>query len=443
MPKDVIMILKKLNNAGFEAYIVGGCVRDKLLGQKPNDYDITTSATPQQIKDVFYDYATISIGEKFGTIGVVLNEVLYEITTFRIDGKYLNNRKPVSVTFSHNLEDDLARRDFTINAMAMDIDGNIFDPFCGKLDLENKIIRSVGNPSDRILEDGLRIMRAIRFAGRLNFYIDEDLFEAISLHRDILRNISVERIFDEFLKMLTSTNPSTYLLLMEETGVLDIIFPEIKRTVGFAQMSPFHDKTLFDHILCVVDNVPCDISIRLAALFHDVSKVDTLTIGEDGSGHFFGHEVEGAEVAKKVLRKYKVSNKIIKKVEILILDHMKVHSKMSDKALRRQIKRVGKDNILDLYSLLIADCKCTRADRDTSFIENRRDRVLNLLNEKEMKSDKFLNIDGNDIIALGYQEGKQIGDILRQLENIVLDNPKLNNKKYLIDYIKENYKIGD
>ena len=443
MPKDVIMILKKLNNAGFEAYIVGGCVRDKLLGQKPNDYDITTSATPQQIKDVFYDYATIAIGEKFGTIGVVLNEVLYEITTFRIDGKYLNNRKPESVTFSHNLEDDLARRDFTINAMAMDIDGNIFDPFCGKLDLENKIIRSVGNPSDRILEDGLRIMRAIRFAGRLNFYIDEDLFEAISLHRDILRNISVERIFDEFLKMLTSTNPSTYLLLMEETGVLDIIFPEIKRTVGFAQMSPFHDKTLFDHILCVVDNVPCDISIRLAALFHDVSKVDTLTIGKDGRGHFFGHEVEGAEVAKKVLRKYKVSNKIIKKVEILILDHMKVHSKMSDKALRRQIKRVGKDNILDLYSLLIADCKCTRADRDTSFIENRRDRVLNLLNEKEMKSDKFLNIDGNDIIALGYQEGKQIGDILRQLENIVLDNPKLNNKKYLIDYIKENYKIGD
>lgn len=443
MPKDVIMILKKLNNAGFEAYIVGGCVRDKLLGQKPNDYDITTSATPQQIKDVFYDYATIAIGEKFGTIGVVLNEVLYEITTFRIDGKYLNNRKPESVTFSHNLEDDLARRDFTINAMAMDIDGNIFDPFCGKLDLENKIIRSVGNPSDRILEDGLRIMRAIRFAGRLNFYIDEDLFEAISLHRDILRNISVERIFDEFLKMLTSTNPSTYLLLMEETGVLDIIFPEIKKTVGFAQMSPFHDKTLFDHILCVVDNVPCDISIRLAALFHDVSKVDTLTIGKDGRGHFFGHEVEGAEVAKKVLRKYKVSNKIIKKVEILILDHMKVHSKMSDKALRRQIKRVGKDNILDLYSLLIADCKCTRADRDTSFIENRRDRVLNLLNEKEMKSDKFLNIDGNDIIALGYQEGKQIGDILRQLENIVLDNPKLNNKKYLIDYIKENYKIGD
>ncbi|MGI5949534.1 CCA tRNA nucleotidyltransferase [Peptoniphilus sp.] len=443
MPNDVIFLLKKLNNSGFLSYIVGGCVRDKLLGQTPNDYDITTSAKPDEIKEVFRDFKCVTIGEKFGTIGVLLNDVLYEITTFRIDGEYLNYRKPKDVTFSDDLKDDLARRDFTINAMAMDVDGKIYDPFGGRDDLDNKVIRAVGDANKRIKEDGLRIMRAIRFAGRLDFYIDEDLFEAMSCNREILREISVERIFDEFSKILLSDKPSNGLMIMQETGVLDILFPEIKRTVGFDQFSPFHDKTLFDHLLCVVDTVPKDLTLRLSALFHDVSKVDTLSIGEDGRGHFFGHEVKSAEVAREVLKRYKAPNKLIEKVSILILDHMKVHSEMTDKALRRQIKRVGRDNVLDLYDLLIADCKCTRADRDASFIEERKKRVINLLNEKEMKTEKFLDVDGKDIISLGFKEGKIIGEILKDLENLVLDDPSLNDKDYLIDYVKRNYKTGD
>lgn len=440
MPIEVLFILNKLNEEGFDAYIVGGCVRDKLLGLHPHDYDITTSAKPQEIKRVFKDFKTILIGEEFGTVGVLMNETLYEVTTFRIDGKYLNFRKPENVTFSKSLREDLKRRDFTINAMAMDSSGELYDPFGGKKDLDDKVLRAVGNPHERIKEDAIRILRAIRFAGRFDFYIEDELFDAISFERKLLKRISPERIFDEFSKMITSERPSYYLLLMDETGVLDVIFPELKRTVGFSQFSPYHEKTLFDHLVCVMDEVKPDLALRLAALFHDISKVDTLSIGEDGRGHFYGHEVLGADLVSEILKRYRVSNKIIDKVKILILDHMKVHSEMTDKALRRQIKRVGRDNVLDLYDLLIADCKCTRIDRDASFIIKRKNRVKELLDEKEMKTEKFLEINGNDIKALGFKEGKIIGKILKDLENLVLDDPVKNKRDYLIDYIDKNYR---
>ena len=440
MPKDVLFILNKLNEEGFEAYIVGGCVRDKLLGLIPHDYDITTSAEPQEIKRIFKDFKTILIGEEFGTIGILIDKTLYEVTTFRIDGKYKNFRKPENVIFSKNLVEDLKRRDFTINAMAMDSKGELYDPFGGKNDLEDKVLIAVGRPNERLKEDAIRILRAIRFAGRLNLYIDDELFDAISFERKLLKKISPERIFDEFSKMITSDRPSYYLLLMEETGVLDVIFPELKRTVGFSQFSPYHDKTLFDHLICVMDEVKPDLALRLAALFHDISKVDTLTIGEDGRGHFYGHEILGADLVSEILKRLRVSNKIIDKVKILILDHMKVHSEMTDKALRRQIKRVGRENVLDLYDLLIADCKCTRIDRDASFIINRKNRVKELLDEKEMKTEKFLEIDGNDIKALGFNEGKIIGKILKDLENLVLDDPEKNKKGYLLEYINKNYR---
>lgn len=440
MPKDVLFILNKLNEEGFDAYIVGGCVRDKLLGLVPHDYDITTSARPEEIKKVFKDYKTILVGQEFGTVGILIGESLYEVTTFRIDGKYLNFRKPENVTFSKSLREDLKRRDFTINAMAMDSSGRLYDPFGGKNDLGEKILRAVGDPHDRIREDAIRILRAIRFAGRFDLYIEDELFDAISLERDLLKKISPERIFDEFSKMITSDRPSYYLLLMEEAGILDVIFPDLQRTVGFSQFSPYHDKTLFDHLICVMDEVKPDLSLRLAGLFHDISKVDTLTVGEDGRGHFYGHEVLGADIVSEILKSYRVSNKIIDKVKILILDHMKVHSEMTDKALRRQIKRVGRENVLDLYDLLIADCKCTRIDRDASFIIKRKNRVKELLEEKEMKAERFLEINGNDIKSLGFSQGKIIGKILRDLEDLVLDDPEKNKRDYLIDYIDKNYR---
>lgn len=439
MNRDVFEILKKINSYGYDSYIVGGSVRDILLNIIPNDYDITTDATPDEIKKIFKDYKLLTHGEKYGTIILNYRDNFYEITTFRADGKYLDGRRPSEVFFSKDLIEDLKRRDFTINAMAMDISENLIDPFNGRKSLNEKILVAVGNADIRIKEDALRILRAIRFATRFKLNIDEELFYAIESNRKLLKNISVERIFDEFSKILLSDNPSYGLLLMEEIGILDILFPELKKTVGFDQNSIYHDKTLFDHLISVADYSPKILEIRLAGLFHDISKVNTMTIDTEGRGHFYNHEILGAELTENILKRYKASKKTIETVNTLILNHMKVHEVMTDKALRRQIKKVGRDKILLLYDLMIADCKATRIDRDASFLINRKKRVESLLEEDIVKKDNFLDINGRDIIALGYTEGKIIGKILNYLKEIVLDNPSLNNKEILIEKIKNKF----
>lgn len=439
MNRDVFEILKKINSAGFSAYIVGGSVRDILLNIEPKDYDITTSATPDEIKDIFKTQKILLHGEKYGTISVRYNGNYYEITTFRSDGEYLDGRRPKMVYFSKDLKEDLRRRDFTINAMAMDISKNLIDPFNGRNDLDEKILKAVGDSNIRIREDSLRILRAIRFATRFKLTIDDELFYAIESNRKFLKNISVERIFDEFSKILMTDTPSYGLLLMEELGILDILFPELKRTVGFDQNSFYHDKTLFDHIISVVDFSPKILELRLAALFHDISKVDTLSIDSNGVGHFFNHEIYGAKLAEEILKRYKVSNKLIGTVKILIKNHMKVHEVMTDRALRRQIKKVGRDKILLLYDLMIADYKATTIDRDSTMLEDRKCRIIELLEEDVIKKDNFLAINGKDIIELGYSEGKIIGEILKYLTELVIDEPSLNKREILIEKIKNKF----
>lgn len=442
MDKDVFDLLEKLDNHGYKSYIVGGCLRDILLGIRPNDFDITTNARPSQVKEVFREYKIFDYGIKYGTITVEYRDRLYEITTFRSEGTYSDNRRPDRVLFLDSIDDDLARRDFTINAMAMDKSYNIYDPFNGIRDLKNKIIRACGDANKRIEEDALRILRAIRFATRFKFYLDEELFDAISLNRNLLKNIARERIFSEICKIITYDNPSYGFLLMEETGILDILFPSLRKTVGFDQKTPWHDRNLFDHLLCVMDNVPNDLSLRLAAIFHDIAKPLTLKIDGDGTGHFLGHDALGATMAEDILKYYKAPKALIEKVSILIKEHMKVQEVMTDKALRRQIKRVGRENILDLYELLYADCVCTRYDRDGSFILNRKKRIEELLDEKEMKKEKFLEINGYDLIELGFH-GKIIGQILKYAENLVLSDTSLNKKEILLEKIKNNFISGD
>ena len=442
MDKDVFDLLEKLDNHGYKSYIVGGCLRDILLGIRPNDFDITTNARPSQVKEVFREYKIFDYGIKYGTITVEYRDRLYEITTFRSEGTYSDNRRPDRVLFLDSIDDDLARRDFTINAMAMDKSYNIYDPFNGIRDLKNKIIRACGDANKRIEEDALRILRAIRFATRFKFYLDEELFDAISLNRNLLKNIARERIFSEICKIITYDNPSYGFLLMEETGILDILFPSLRKTVGFDQKTPWHDRNLFAHLLCVMDNVPNDLSLRFAAIFHDIAKPLTLKIDGDGTGHFLGHDVLGATMAEDILKYYKVPKALIEKVSILIKEHMKVQEVMTDKALRRQIKRVGRENILDLYELLYADCVCTRYDRDGSFILNRKKRIEELLDEKEMKKEKFLEINGYDLIELGFH-GKIIGQILKYAENLVLSDTSLNKKEILLEKIKNNFISGD
>ena len=442
MDKDVFDLLEKLDNHGYKSYIVGGCLRDILLGIRPNDFDITTNARPSQVKEVFREYKIFDYGIKYGTITVEYRDRLYEITTFRSEGTYSDNRRPDRVLFLDSIDEDLARRDFTINAMAMDKSYNIYDPFNGIRDLKNKIIRSCGDANKRIEEDALRILRAIRFATRFKFYLDEELFDAISLNRNLLKNIARERIFSEICKIITYDNPSYGFLLIEETGILDILFPSLRKTVGFDQKTPWHDRNLFDHLLCVMDNVPNDLSLRFAAISHDIAKPLTLKIDGDGTGHFFCYDALGATMAEDILKYYKAPKALIEKVSILIKEHMKVQEVMTDKALRRQIKRVGRENILDLYELLYADCVCTRYDQDGSFILNRKKRIEELLDEKEMKKEKFLEINGYDLIELGFH-GKIIGQILKYAENLVLSDTSLNKKEILLEKIKNNFISGD
>lgn len=433
MQSKIEQILIRLKKSGYEAYMVGGCVRDLLLGKEPDDYDITTNALPDEIIEVFKGYKTLSLGKRYGTITVIFEDETFEITTYRTEQGYSDSRHPDKVMFSNRIEEDLTRRDLTINAMAMDKD--IIDLHGGRDDLKNKIIRAVGNPDERFKEDALRMVRAIRFATVLDFQIEECTFNSILENSRLLKNVAPERLKPEMNKILLSDSPSRGLELLARTKALKYILEELYDCVGFEQRTKYHDKTVFEHIKCVVDSTEVNLKQRMAAMLHDVAKPKTFSLDENGQGHFYGHDEVGAEIAEKALRKFGYSKNFIKQVQTLIYEHMKVHEEMTDRALRRQIRRVGVENILDLYSLMLADRMCTIADRDMDFLLNRRDRIKQLLKEDTVK-EKFLCLNGNDIKELGYSEGRKIGEILRYLEEIVLDKPELNKKEYLIEILK-------
>lgn len=436
IPKEIEKIIKKLNSEGKEAYIVGGCVRDWILGIEPKDFDITTNALPDETLEIFQDYTCYTIGKKFGTIGVLTEEGIVEITTYRVDGEYTDHRKPGEVEFSRSLIEDLKRRDFTMNAIAYNPEEGFVDPFHGKEDIERKIIRSVGNPEKRLEEDGLRILRALRFMGQLDFELNRDLEKTIEKKRNLLQFLSKERIRDEVDKILLQEKPSKVFRKMLELHVLEEIFPELIPTVDFDQKSPYHDQMLFDHILCVVDHAPRKLSLRLAALFHDVEKPSTFTWDEEKEkGRFFGHDTQGAEQARKILRKYREPNSLIHEVSTLIREHMKFHEEISDKALRRQIHRVGEDLILDLYDLMGADMACTFAGRDLHWVEERKARIQKMLEENIVEKSK-LAIGGADLIEMGWEQGPEIGKVLKELQELVIDEPEKNTRETLLNIIK-------
>ena len=439
MPNEILYVIEKLKSFSHKAYVVGGSIRDFYLNKKPCDFDITTSAKPEEIKVIFGSLVLSTVGENFGTIVLRINSYDIEITTFRIESAYEKNRKPKEVIFTNSLEEDLKRRDFTINAMAYNKEEGLIDLFNGKKDIEDKIIRTVGNPKDRINEDALRILRAIRLSGQLDFKIEENLYKEIIENRYLLGKLSKERIKSELDKVLMSDKPSRALKIMADTKVLEVILPSLYKTVGFDQHSPYHSKLLFEHILCVVDNVDKKLNLRYAALLHDIEKVNTLEIDKNGIGHFYDHDELGAKRVVDILKSYNTSNDDIKVVYALVKEHMKAHNEMTDKVLRRQIRKVGKENILDLYSLMIADRVCTIDGRDILFLEEKKERIKELLCESTSQ-DKFLNITGKDIISLGFDEGKIVGEILKYLEEKVLDDPSLNRKDLLINLAIEKYR---
>lgn len=433
---DELMDLFNILNSSYESYFVGGAVRDMILGYSINDYDITTLATPDEIRETLHMYKTIDIGGSLGTVLARTENFSVDITPFRIEGEYKNYRKPEEVIFSKDVRDDIKRRDFTINAILYN--GEFIDYVGGIEDLKNKIIRAIGDPEERIREDALRILRAVRFAAKYDFKIEEGLKSAITSNVNLLENISYERIRDEFVKILLDKNVKLGINLLKELNILEIILPEIVETYDYDQNSKYHENNLYDHILNVVGYSPEVLEIRLAALLHDLGKPSTFSMGEDGVAHYYGHEEESSEIARNVLRRFRFSNEIIKNVRILIENHMTFQSVMTDRAIRRQIRKVGSDNILNLYDLMVADRLGTMKSRSADDIFKRRDRVEELLKEPTSKP-KFLNFGGSDLIEMGFTPGPEFKKILNELTELVLDDPSLNTNEKLRQIVERNY----
>jgi tRNA nucleotidyltransferase (CCA-adding enzyme) len=442
IPQKVNNILEILNQNGFEAFIVGGCVRDSLLNKKPNDWDITTNALPQKMEEIFDDkgYKTVETGIKHGTITVIIDSESFEVTTYRIDGNYLDNRRPENVTFTLSLEEDLKRRDFTINAMAYNPKIGLIDNHHGIEDLEAKIIRCVGAANKRFHEDALRMMRAVRFACQLNFNIDNDILTNLIKNNNLLKNISVERIRDELKKILISSYPAYGIRLLMDYKLMEHIIPELYKCKNFNQHNKHHDKDVYEHTLCVLQNTPSKFDIRLAALLHDIAKPKTFTYGNDGQGHFYLHNVAGANMSRNILKRLKFDNRTIDKIYKLINEHLIMFYEMKPLAVKKFINRVGIDNLDDLFMLQIADLKGSAPEyQNCDMVLNLKEKCHKILEEKEPISIKDLAINGEDLISIGFNRGKMIGFILQELLNEILKDPELNQREKLIDIVKERY----
>ncbi len=425
--------LEILEKNGFEAYIVGGCVRDFLMNKTPNDFDIATNAQPQDTKKCFEGYRLITNGEKHGTIAVVIDSEVVEITTYRIDGSYSDSRHPESVTFSKNLSEDLSRRDFTVNAMALDKNGEIVDLYGGRADIENKIIRTVGNPSDRFEEDALRIMRGLRFASQLGFEIESETSEQIHKKAHLLKNISVERIRDEFLKLICGEK--AVAILRDYCDVTEVFIPEIKDMYGFLQHTPFHKYDVWEHTLNAVGNISCESVLRMTMLLHDIAKPDCFTIDKNGVGHFKGHAPLGAVKAKKILERLRFSNKETKLITTLIENHRDTYK--CDADVKRMMGRVGEDTFRLLLKVKRADdgAKGVYFEKDKQRLDFAEKRLDEIIRNNECYRISDMKINGCDISNIGFN-GKQVGEILNILYEKVIFGELLNDKKHLIDCAK-------
>lgn len=430
-------IIKKIENAGFEAYAVGGFVRDFILGNVSYDIDITTSATPSEIKNVFSEYNVIETGIKHGTVTVIYNNTAVEITTFRTESEYRDNRHPDEVMFSRSLSDDLRRRDFTINALCMNSEGQIIDEFSGRDDIDNKIIRAIGNAEERFNEDSLRILRALRFASVLGFDIEKSTSDAIHNSKNLILNVANERIATELRKMITGKNIRK--ILLEYSDVFSVIIPELIPCIGFEQHNFHHKYDVYTHIATVVENSPQKDYIRLAALFHDIGKPICFSLDDNGVGHFYAHASLSSEIAFKVLKRLRFDNNTINTVTTLVKQHDSCIDE-DEKIIKRKLNRFGEKMLRDLILLQKADT-LGLADiyhsRLTHF-ESINRIIQKIVDENNCFSVKNLDVNGKDLLKLGYK-GKEVGEALDFLVMSVIDEKVQNVKEYLLNYLKENY----
>ena len=437
MPDNANRIIHTLQNAGYEAYIVGGCVRDAILGREPGDWDITTSAKPEEVKALFR--RTIDTGIEHGTVTVMMDKEGYEVTTYRVDGKYEDHRRPTSVTFTASLIEDMKRRDFTINAMAYNETEGVIDHFDGMKDLEKKLIRCVGEPKERFDEDALRILRALRFSAQLDFAIDEKTQEAIQNQAVFLQDISAERIHVELTKLLTSKHPER-LRTAYELGVTKIVLPEFDEMMKTEQNNPHHMYTVGEHTLRVVQEVPPTETMRWAALLHDVAKTACKTTDEKGD-HFYEHNRIGVDIAGKILHRLKFDNATISRVKRLVLWHdYGMGTAPSLRSFRKSLSKMGADLFED-YTYI------KRADTLAQSTYMREEKLANLdilkahydtvMEQQQCLTLKDLAISGKDLIDMGMKPGKEIGAMLQYLLEQVLEEPELNVRETLVSLVKE------
>lgn len=435
LPKEVEYVLNKLNNFGYDSYIVGGCVRDSILQRQPNDWDICTSALPDEMIEVFKEHEIIPTGLKHGTITVLIDKMPIEITTFRIDGEYSDNRRPDRVEFTTDIVEDLSRRDFTINAMAYNPHTGLIDPFNGADDIQNKIIRCVGDPYNRFAEDALRVLRTIRFSCQLEFEIEPMTILAIKKMYINLGYISQERITSELNKMLVCK--SFYRHLLEMPEVFSHIIPELSAGVGFHQLNPYHIYTVYDHIAYAVSYGEKDLITKLTLLFHDISKPHCRTYDSDGVAHYYGHGAVSAEMADKIMKRMKYDNDTREKVVELIKYH-DATIEPKHKYIKKWLNRLGEEQFRRLLNVRTADILAQKTiPNDERF--DRISMVFKLIDEilaaEECFTLKDLAINGKDLLVLGIPEGKQIGEILNVLLNMVIDDEIENNKDKLLNFV--------
>lgn len=435
LPEKVEYIINTLEEAGYEAYAVGGCVRDSLLNREPDDWDITTSARPQQVKAVFP--RTIDTGIQHGTVTVMMGKEGFEVTTYRIDGEYEDSRHPKEVIFTANLVEDLKRRDFTINAFAYNHRSGIVDAFDGMTDLKNGIIRCVGEARERFTEDALRMMRAVRFSAQLGYDIEEKTKEAIQKLAPNLKNISAERIQVELVKLLQSPHPD-YLQMAYELGITRVILPEFDRAMQTPQNNPHHMYNVGEHLLHTLLYVRPDRSLRIAALLHDIAKPDTEEIDSDGISHFHGHAEAGEEKAAAILRRLKFDNDTINKVKKYVKYHdYKIEA--APRAVRRALNKIGKDYFVEILELkqadMLAQSMYQREEKEENLTQVRA-LYEEILRKEECVSLKDLALTGKDLMQLGVPQGRRLGAILQTLLEDVLENPEHNTREYLAELVK-------
>lgn len=442
LPFGAQAVVDTLRQNGFEAFVVGGCVRDSLLGLKPNDWDITTSAQPEEIAACFPNNTLLLNGLKHGTVGIVIDGVAYEATTYRVDGLYSDNRRPDSVMFTKNLRDDLARRDFTVNAMAYSDETGIVDCFDGRRDLENGLVRCVGEPETRFREDALRILRALRFSARLGFQIEEQTAAAVLKERELLKNIAAERIAQELLPLLCGKGAGGVLLTYYQ--VFCVIIPELSPMFGLDQNTPHHDLPLWEHTVKSVMQIAPHTELRLTMLLHDIGKPACKTTDPYGVSHFHGHPAVSARMAEAILNRLRMPKALTDQVVQLILYH-DYRCEPTARAVKRLLQKVGEETAKKLTLVRYADAAAQspyKKEEKKKLIAAYQEKLLEVLANKDCFRLKDLDVNGTDLIAAGFPQGKEVGRVLGLLLEEVIDEKTENKKALLLKRAEELKKVN-